>query len=78
MKASEKSPQMEAFITSAIGINRAEYIERGWCTTCDEENIPAHDEFFSGGYWKDALSLAEYKISGMCQHCQDRFFTEEG
>jgi hypothetical protein len=74
MKANEKHPALDALITSLTAVNRVEFISRGWCMTCDFEGIPAHDTFFEGGYWKDALSLAEYKISGMCQGCQDETF----
>ena len=78
MKANYKAPALDAFLFPLMGGSRVECIERGWCTTCDCEGIPAHDTFFEGGYWRDAKSLAEYKISGMCQGCQDEIFTEEG
>ena len=39
-------------------------IERGECTTCGEKV----------GELRDALSIKEWKISGMCQKCQDSVF----
>lgn len=51
-------------------------INRGWCATCNEEGIPLHAEWFPGGYWKDAESMAEYRISALCQGCQDDYFAE--
>ena len=78
MKATDKAPALEHFLYSLTGSNRVECIERGWCVTCDQEGIPAHDAYpGDGGYWRDALSLAEYKISGMCQLCQDDIFSED-
>ena len=74
MKANDKAPALDALLTSLTGSHRVVCIERGWCMTCDCEGIPAHDTFFEGGYWRDAKSLAEYKISGMCQGCQDEVF----
>ena len=79
MKANYKAPALDAMLSVFLGgASRPYYIERGWCTICDCEGIPTHDEFFEGGYWKDAKSLDEYKISGICQGCQDEIFTEEG
>lgn len=51
----------------------AESVSSGLCTTCDVGGLP--DEYSEGGYWKDALSAKEYLISGMCQCCQDAYFT---
>lgn len=41
-------------------------IEHGFCPICKE--VISIDEF------KDALSLKEYRISGLCQECQDKIF----
>ena len=38
------------------------------CRTCNKKV----------GDFKDSLSEKEYKISGMCQECQDSVFGEEG
>ena len=40
----------------------------GGCMTCDKAyNLTAED-------FRDALSIREYQISGMCQECQDSVF----
>lgn len=41
-------------------------VEQGLCPTCGKK-IKMED-------FKDKLSVAEYKISGMCQECQDKVF----
>ena len=41
-------------------------VEKGNCPTCMKPIV--NTEF------KDALSLKEFKISGMCQKCQDATF----
>jgi len=57
---------------SALRESAQKAASMGFCSICDMEGLP--DEYSEGGYWKDALSVKEYKISGMCQSCQDRFF----
>ena len=69
---------MNIFNTSTMNAFResAQYcVTHGYCSTCDMEGIP--DVYFEGGYWKDELSLREYKLSAMCQHCQDGYFEED-
>jgi len=44
-----------------------ENIENGKCATCGKPIIGFRDE----------LSLKEFKISGMCQECQDGVFENE-
>lgn len=45
---------------------QAENVGKGKCATCGGE----------AGEFTDALSEKEYKISGMCQNCQDKTFGE--
>lgn len=40
--------------------------EQGQCPFCGEKVNPKS--------FRDELSLKEYKISGLCQKCQDKFF----
>lgn len=40
--------------------------ENGQCPICEEK--------IKENSFKDELSIKEFKISGMCQSCQDRFF----
>ena len=42
-----------------------ERVEHGFCATCGK---PVSND------WQDELSQREYKISGMCQVCQDSVF----
>jgi len=50
---------------SEIG-KMARKVDKGLCPTCGEK-INMRD-------FRDALSKKEYKISGMCQKCQDKIF----
>jgi hypothetical protein len=61
---SQKSPQVEAALTSIAGKNRLDTIRDGSCMTCDGRAT----EF------TDTLSVKEYSISGCCQRCQDAVF----
>ena len=63
---SEKAPEIDAFLTSLLGIDRKESIGTKTCATCGAD--VELDSF------KDELSLKEFHISGMCQHCQDSVF----
>lgn len=48
--------------------SRSQAILANLCVFCDNPNLNFIDD----------LSRREYKISGMCQSCQDNFFKEEG
>lgn len=45
-----------------------EKVEQGLCPSCGE---PIGEQFF-----RDKLSRREYRISGLCQKCQDKVFSE--
>ena len=47
-----------------FGRNRTTCIEKNVCVTCGNK---AHT-------FRDALSIKEFTISGMCQDCQDKVF----
>jgi hypothetical protein len=64
MEPTNKSPEMEAFLTRLLGKDRKDIIDKSLCMTCDSPNLAFHD----------ALSEKEYVISGMCQDCQDLTF----
>ena len=66
MKATEKSPGMEASLENLFGKNRVKTINENRCMCC---NGSAKD-------FRDALSMKEYSISGMCQKCQDKIWGE--
>lgn len=63
-----KSPGMKkalnGFTQAVFGRTRSESIKTAICVTCggDAENF------------KDAISIKEYTISGLCQKCQDSVF----
>lgn len=58
---------MNKEIMRAAGFGKqVDLIEQGKCPLC-EETIKMN--------FKDEISLREFNISGMCQKCQDGFFT---
>jgi len=65
----KKSPEMEKLIDAfnPSGRKRVDSIRENICTWCGK---PA-TEFI------DSISSDEYAISGMCQTCQDKTFSEE-
>ena len=63
----EKSPEMESALTDMLGFDRKAVITGNTCACCDAANITP-DSF------KDELSFKEYRISGLCQECQDKVF----
>lgn len=71
-KPSDKSPEMESAIDAAAKVMgfrpRRASIEGNVCVTCGAKAPPES--------FKDALSVKEYSISGMCQSCQDGVFKE--
>ena len=46
---------------------QVENVENGLCALCGSEKVRYND-------FKDSLSWKEFKISGMCQECQDKVF----
>ena len=63
----ERDPKLQEFIDNLFP-KEAERIKEGKCPFCGETiNM---DDF------KDDLSRREFEISGMCQKCQDDFFTD--
>ena len=64
MEANEKNPVIDTLLTSLSGKNRYEIVKEGLCMTCDGR----------ASFFRDAVSEDEYRISGMCQCCQDNFF----
>ncbi len=73
MKPAEKSFGMEAAIADTFGFVPSLHIVANQC-------VPApigcgKDVTFDS--FRDELSVREFKISGMCQECQDKFFVED-
>ncbi len=63
----DRSPKITNMLSKMIGTNIVEKIENDLCVFCHK---PATD-------FRDGVSRKEYQISGLCQKCQDDFFTEE-
>lgn len=66
MKPTQKSSEIENLLTQIAGISRQDAMKQKICTMCKKPAI----EF------KDFLSEKEYRISGLCQQCQDEIFGE--
>lgn len=63
---SERDPIIQEFIEKVFP-EETQRIKEGKCPFCGK-NINVENEFH------DDLSRREFKISGMCQSCQDDFF----
>ena len=58
---------MNKKIMEACGFaDEVKLVEGGQCPTCEK---PVSNDSF-----RNALSLKEFRISGMCQECQDSIF----
>ena len=60
----KKSPEIDSLLKVITSRNRVDTIKADMCMTCDG----------SATEFKDNLSRREYRISGMCQTCQDSIF----
>lgn len=60
----EKSPQITEFLDKVFGRSKA--INKMKCVCCGQE----------AKHFKNEISLREYRISGLCQICQDKTFGE--
>jgi hypothetical protein len=63
----KKNPEIDNLLINAFGVDRKESITNNLCAWCKS---PVEK-------FKDALSVREYRISRLCQKCQDEFFGEE-
>ena len=43
----------------------------------ESKHCPICNKDMTSAQFKDKLSIREYKISGMCQECQDDTFSED-
>lgn len=68
MKPTIKSQAMEQFLTKVSGSDRRTAIEADVCRPAPMGCGKPIDGF------RDDLSAKEYRISGMCQTCQDKVF----
>jgi hypothetical protein len=71
MEASNKTTSIDSFLSTLNGgKSRRKTIEVGECMTCDASGLRTYN-------FKDAASVKEYCISGMCQDCQDIAFAPQ-
>ena len=64
MEATPKHPALDLLLGGLAGKSRTVTISKGLCMTCEGRAIQ----------FRDAISQDEYRISGMCQCCQDSVF----
>ncbi len=58
---------MNKYIMRTMGFgDQVDLVEKGKCPFCKKQVDP--------GKFKDELTLKEYRISGMCEKCQNDFF----
>ena len=67
MNPTKKDPVIEGLLTSITKVDRPTEIKANRCVICHQPITPFLDE----------LSVREYRISGMCQKCQDSVFEED-
>ena len=66
MIPSSKNPAIDEFISDITGVDRVATIGKDRCVSCNTSVNKVENDF------RDALSLREYSISGLCQTCQDK------
>jgi len=67
MKPTEKDPEIEKVLTRISGMSRQEAMDNCICPTCRKP--------LTG--FRNRISEKEFRISGMCQKCQDSVFGED-
>lgn len=63
-EATKKAEGIESLLSEITGKDRVGTIKNDKCVMCGGD----------ASEFKDELSKKEYRISGMCQKCQDDFF----
>lgn len=72
MTPTNKSPEVETAITNTFGFDRRTGIE---ANTCCPPPIGCGKPATT---FRDDISVKEYRISGLCQRCQDAIFGDDG
>jgi len=67
IEPTKKNPAIDNLLTSITKISRKDAMQKSICTWCKK---PVQG-------FRDQLSKQEYRISGMCQSCQDDTFGGE-
>ena len=66
MRPSSKNPAIDKWLSDIMGVDRVTTIRKDRCVSCKTSVNKVENNF------RDALSLREYSISGLCQTCQDK------
>ena len=66
MESTQKHFLIDNFLTSLVCKDRQKTVRNNQCMTCSGDADTFTDE----------LSVKEYRISGMCQSCQDKVFVD--
>jgi len=64
MKTPEMNRALDGLTESMFGHNRSEALAAGKCVSCEGDAMT----------FKDQISAREYRISALCQACQDKVF----
>ena len=67
LSATLKHPAIEQMLTNLTGVSRVGAVQEASCVTCGGE----------ARLFRDEVSRKEYRISAMCQDCQDSVFGVE-
>lgn len=70
MNPSDKNPEIDYHITKTFGFDRRKFIEDNHCVPAP---IGCGRSVNTTGF-RDERSLREFRISGLCQECQDLIF----
>jgi len=66
-----KTPEMEAFLNNFTKKTFGRVRNNNECVSCGSDNVAKPD------YFRDNVSWEEWKISKMCQRCQDKVWGNE-
>ena len=64
LRPTKKSPRIEQMLQNVFQVNRHEVLAGRRCVFCSSPDLN----------FKDEVSKKEYRISGICQKCQDKQF----
>lgn len=66
MEPAKKSEKVNKDLKTIFDVDREQDINKNQCVFCKKQ--------FNKTEFRDLLSLKEFKISGLCQECQDKVF----
>lgn len=75
IKPTFKSPEIESFMTALVGESRETAMQSETGPRCIGQPFGCGERLGNmEAHFKDQRSFDEYRISGLCQNCQDRIF----